>query len=619
MHREIPKLVANGFYKEALCLYTKHHSAAAALGPNKFTFPYLLKACGKLKSPHLAQMLHTHLIKTGFGVDAYASTALTDMYMKLHLLQDALKVFDEIPHPSLPLLNATISGFATNGYHIEALQIFGQVGLGKLRPNSVTLASLLSSCGSLADGLQVHCWAVKLGVETDVYVGTSLITVYSDLAELVSATKVFDMISTRNVVSYNAYLTGLLQNGVFGVVLDVFKEMKGCSTELPNPVTLVSVISACSGLLYLQFGRQVHGLARKTGMVFDTIVGTAFVDLYSKCSRWKWAYDVFHELNGNRNLITWNSLIAGMMLNGQIENAINIFTRLESEGLKPDSATWNSLINGFTRLGKDGEALMFFKKMQSAGVTPSLKSITSLLPACSALFALRCGKEIHGHAIRTGICKDEFIQTALIDMYMKCGLSPLAQRTFDLFDKNTNDPAIWNAMISGYGKNGQFESCFEIFDQMVEEKAKPNSATFNCILSMCSHTGKVERGWEVFRMMTRDYGLIPTSDHINRIVDLLGRSGWLDEAREVLQEIPQPSASVIASLLNASICHSDFKLGEEMAIMLSELEPENPAPIVVLSNIYAGQGRWRDAERIRKTIDERGLKKYPGLSLIGLT
>lgn len=116
MHREIPKLVANGFYKEALRLYTKHHSAASALGPNKFTFPYLLKACGKLKSPHLAQMLHTHLIKTGFGVDAYASTALTDMYMKLHLLQDALKVFDEISHPSLPLLNATISGFATNGY-----------------------------------------------------------------------------------------------------------------------------------------------------------------------------------------------------------------------------------------------------------------------------------------------------------------------------------------------------------------------------------------------------------------------------------------------------------------------------------------------------------------------
>lgn len=505
-----------------------------------------------------------------------------------------------------------------NRYHVEALQIFGQVGLGKLRPNSVTVASLLSSCGSLADGLQIHCWAVKLGVETEVYVGTSLLTVYSNWAEMVSATKVFDMISNRNVVSYNAYITGLLQNGVFSVVLDVFKEMMGCSTEIPNPVTLVSVVSACSSLLFLQFGRQVHGLARKTDMAFDTMVGTAFVDMYSKCSQWKCAYDLFQELNGNRNLITWNSLIAGMMLNGQIEYAIKFFMWLESEGLKPDSATWNSMINGFTRLGKEGEALMFFRKMQSAGVRASLKSITSLLPACSALFALRCGKEIHGHAIRTGICKDEFIGTALIDMYMKCGLSPLAQRTFDLFDTNTNDPAIWNAMISGYGKNGQFESGFEIFNQMVEEKVKPNLVTFNCILSMCSHTGKVERGWEVFRMMSRDYGLIPASDHINRIVDLLGRSGWLDEAREVLHEIPVPSASVIASLLNASICHSDFKLGEEMAIMLSELEPENPAPIVVLSNIYAGQGRWKDAERVRKTIDDRRLKKFPGLSLIGV-
>lgn len=117
MHREIPKLVASGLYREALILYTKHHSAS--LSPNKFSFPYILKACGRLQSPRLAQMLHAHLVKTGFGVDTYASTALADAYMKLRLLRDALKVFDEIPEPSLPLLNATISGFAKNGYCLK--------------------------------------------------------------------------------------------------------------------------------------------------------------------------------------------------------------------------------------------------------------------------------------------------------------------------------------------------------------------------------------------------------------------------------------------------------------------------------------------------------------------
>ncbi|GMP94097.1 hypothetical protein CsSME_00043684 [Camellia sinensis var. sinensis] len=617
MHSQISKLVADGLYREALCFYTKHHSLS--LSPNKFTFPLLFKACGKLKSSTHAQMLHTHLIKTGFGTDIYASTALTDMYMKLHLLFDALKVFDEMPDPKLSLFNATISGFSRNGYNSEALRMFRQVGLGKLRPNSVTIASLLSSCEVLADGLQVHCWAVKLGVETEVYVGTSLITMYSGCAELVSATKVFETILDRNVVSYNAYISGLLQNGVFRVVLDVFKDMKGCSIELPNSVTVVSVLSACSSLLYLRFGRQVHGLVMKTDIVFDTMVGTALVDMYSKCSQWKWAYDIFQELNRNRNLITWNSMIAGMMLNGQTENAIELFTQLESEGLKPDSATWNSMISGFMHLGKEVEAFIFFKKMQSVGIMPSLKSITSLLPICAALSALRSGKEIHGHTIRTDICTDEFICTSLIDMYMKCGLSSWAQRTFNQFVIKTNDPVIWNAMISGYGKNGETELAFKIFYQMVEEKVIPNVATFNCILSMCSHAGLVEKGWQIFRMMNQNYGLSPTPEHFNCIVDLLGRSGWLDEAREVLQEIPNPSASVIASLVNASICHSDFKLGEEMAKMLSELEPQNPTPFVILSNIYAEQGRWRDAERVRKMMNDRGLKKLPGLSSIGVS
>ncbi|KAA8529456.1 hypothetical protein F0562_033745 [Nyssa sinensis] len=583
MKREISKLVTDGLYREALCLYSQHHSAS--LRPNNFTFPSLLKACGKLKATPQGKMLHTHLIKTGFGINIYTSTALTDMYMKLHLPDDALEVFNEIPDPNLASLNVAISGFAQNGYYDETLRAFRLVRMASFGPNTVTIACLLSACGSIKHGVQVHCWAVKLGVETEVYVATSLITMYSSCAELVSATRVFEMISDRNVVSYNAYISGLLRNGIPRVVLDVFKDMRACSDEVPNSATLASVISSCSNLQYLQFGRQ-------------------------------WAYDIFNELSGSRNLITWNSIISGMMMNGQSENAIELFAQLESEGLEPDSATWNSMINGFSQLGQEFEALLFFKKMQSAGVMPSLKSITSILPVCSALSALRCGKEIHGQTIRTNICKDEFISTALIDMYMKCGQPSWACRIFNQFQIKSNDPAIWNAMISGYGRNGENESAFRIFDQMLEEKVYPNSATFNCLLSVCSHTGQVDKGWQVFRMMNIEYGLSPGPEHFNCMVDLLGRSGRLYEALELLQAIDEPSPSVFASLLGACKYHSDSKLAEEMAEKLSELEPENPTPFVILSNIYAGQGRWKDAERVRRMMNDGGLKKLPGLSLI---
>ncbi|KAF8378410.1 hypothetical protein HHK36_029749 [Tetracentron sinense] len=616
MKGDITKLVSNGLYREALSLYYHLHSASFRL--NNFIFPSLLKACGKLKTAPQGQEIHAHVIKTGFHKDVYTATALTGMYMKLHFLEDALKVFDRMPDRNLASLNAVISGFSTNGYYREALRVFKQVGVKGFRPNSVTIASVLSACETVEHGLQIHGFMIKLGVEADVYVGTAVVTMYSNCLELVSAMRVYGLMPNKNVVSYNALISGLLQNGVPCLILDVFKEMRGSLDEEPSLVTWVSVLSACSDLSDLQFGKQVHTLVLKYNMGCDVMVGTALVDMYAKCGHWEGAYEIFKKLSGSRNLITWNSIISGMMLNGQNETAVELFKQLDSEGLEPDSATWNSMISGFSQLGKGIEAFHFFNKMQLTGETPSLKSITSLLPVCSALSSLQCGKEIHGHTLRTGISDDEFISTALIDMYMKCGYSSWARQIFDQVEKRSDDPAMWNAMISGYGKNGENESALEIFNLMEEERIRPNSATFISILSACSHTGCIEKGYQLFRMMNTDYGLNPTPEHFGCMVDLLCRSGRLDEARDLIREIPDPSASVFASLLGACRCDSNAELGEEIAEKLSELEPGNPTPLVILSNIYAGQGRWRDVERVREMMENRGLKKLPGCSLVGV-
>lgn len=277
------------------------------------------------------------------------------------------------------------------------------------------------------------------------------------------------------------------------------------------------------------------------------------------------------------------------------------------------------MIMGFSLLQKEAEAVMFFRKMLSADVVPSVKSITSLLTACSSLCSLHCGREIHGYIFRTENIIDEFVVTAIIDMYMKCGQFSLAQKVFDQLEEKYDDPAVWNVMISGYGRNGEGESASEMFSLMLKEKVQPNSATLNCMLSVCSHIGKLEKAWQVFSLMITDFGLTPTLKQLNIMVDLLARSGRLDEARELLQLIPEPSASVLASLLAASEHFSNAKMGEEMAKKLSELEPGNPVPLVILSNLYARQGRWDDAERIREAIDERGLEKLPGYSTVGVT
>ncbi|XVE96310.1 hypothetical protein REPUB_Repub02eG0210300 [Reevesia pubescens] len=138
--------------------------------------------------------------------------------------------------------------------------------------------------------------------------------------------------TNKNLVSYNAFLSGLLQNGVPLIVLNVFKDMRDSSQdEQPNSITLVSVIFACASLLCLHFGRQVHGVVMKIELQFDTMVGTALVDMYTKCRAWQWGYDVFNEMNGSRNLVTWSSMITGLMINNQTEMATALFEELEFE------------------------------------------------------------------------------------------------------------------------------------------------------------------------------------------------------------------------------------------------------------------------------------------------
>ncbi|CAI9779328.1 unnamed protein product [Fraxinus pennsylvanica] len=447
MRYQLAKLVKNGLFKEAIELYTKLH--AAALPPSKFTFPYLLKACAKLNAVSHGQMLHAHLIKTGHQTNIHTATDLTNMYTKFHLLNEAIKLFDEMPDPNIGSVNVVISGFLHNEECKEAFKLFKLLSVGNGKRDSVTIATVMSACSDVVNGRQVHCLAVKIGVEMDVYAATSLMMMYFSCGRLASAIRLFGLVGDKNLVCYNAYISGLLQNGVFGMVLDVFNELRECLDEKANSVTLISVLSACANGRHIKFGKQLHAFIVKVDMDFDSKVGTALVDMYSKCGSWSCAYEFFKEMSCKRTLVTWNSMIAGMMLNEQIETAIELFVQMDSEGFKPDSATWNSMISGFSQSGKADEAIMFFRKMVSCGVTPCMKCITSLLPACSALAALTYGKEIHAYVVRTDTYSDDFVATALIDMYMKCGHPLKAHCVFNQFSIKPDDPAFWNAMISG--------------------------------------------------------------------------------------------------------------------------------------------------------------------------
>jgi pentatricopeptide repeat protein len=242
-------------------------------------------------------------------------------------------------------------------------------------------------------------------------------------------------------------------------------------------------------------------------------------------------------------------------------------------------------------------------------------TITSVLSACARLSALKHGKEIHHYIIRFWFESHVFVGSALIDMYSKCGSIEVARHLFDkLSERNI---VSWNAMIAGYAMHGHGEDALSLFHQMQQADIDPDHITFIALLSACSHAGLIDEGWHYFISMSREYHITPKVGHYSCMVDLLGRAGRLDEAREFIDKMPfEPNADVWGALLGACRIHSNIELGKFVAERLFELQPENPGFYVVMSNIYAAAGRWEDVEKVRTMMKDRGLKRRPGCSWI---
>eukprot|EP00249_Psilotum_nudum_P023602 c28935_g13_i2 orf=32-1021(-) len=200
-------------------------------------------------------------------------------------------------------------------------------------------------------------------------------------------------------------------------------------------------------------------------------------------------------------------------------------------------------------------------------------------------------------------------------MYGKCGSLDDARSAFDKIPERSI--ASWNAMIATYAQHGYGNDALRLFRLMQLEGVMPNKITFVSILSACSHSGLVDEGYRYFASMITDFGVVPTTDHCVCMIDLLGRAGRLDEAEEFVNRMSfQPRAVGWMTLLGACKIHGDVELGKRAAEQVLDVEPQNAAVYVALSNVYAAVGMWDDVEDVRKLMVERDAKKEPGCSSI---
>ena len=141
--------------------------------------------------------------------------------------------------------------------------------------------------------------------------------------------------------------------------------------------------------------------------------------------------------------------------------------------------------------------------------------------------------------------------------------------------------------------------------------------TFLSLLSACSHSGLVSEARELFDCMTKTFRLAPDLGHYTCMVDVLGRSGNLEEALQVIIDMNvKPDGRIWGALLTSCRMHSNSKLASFAAQKLVELEPDNVGYHVVFSNVHAGSGRWAKVEDIRSSMIGMNMEKSPAWSCV---
>ena len=541
----------------------------------------LLHRCSKTKALRNGLSLHAAAFKTGLQSDTIINNHILNLYAKCGNLTFARQVFDEMPERNLVSWSAIISGSDQAGQHLMALDLFSKL---RLVPNEYIFASAITACASLMallHGQQVHAQALKFGYASISYVGNSLISMYMKCSQCSDALSVYDSTPQPNSVSFNALITGFVENNLLEKGFEVFKRMHQLGFVLDR-FTFVGVLEICIDLNDLITGMVLHAQTIKRELDSVPLIGNVIISMYSRF-----------------NLI---------------DEAEKIFRLIEEK----DVITWNTFISTCSHCVDHAKGLSVFREMANDySVSPDDFTFASVLATCSGLASIHHGKQIHAYLIRTRLYQDVGVGNALVNIYAKCGFIKYAYNVFKkMLYRNIFS---WNSIIAGFGNHGLGGQALVLFQKMKAMGLKPDSVTYVGLLMACSHAGLVNEGKILFNLMEETYGITPDIDHLSCLIDMLGRAGRLTEADEYIKKFPFSHDPVIlGSLLSACRLHGDVVIGERLARQLLKLQPMTSSPYVLLANLYASGEMWGDVAEARKMLKGSGLWKEPGHSLIDI-
>ncbi|XP_038889186.1 pentatricopeptide repeat-containing protein At1g71460, chloroplastic [Benincasa hispida] len=435
-----------------------------------------------------------------------------------------------------------IQRFARKNKLKEALTIMDYLDQQGIPVNATTFSSLITACvrtKSMTDAKQIHAHIRINGLENNEFLRTRLVHMYTACGSLEDAQKLFDESSSKSIYPWNALLRGTVMAGRrdYRSILSTYAEMRRLGVEL-NVYSFANIIKSFAGASAFTQGLKVHGLLIKNGLVGSSILGTSLVDMYFKCGKIKLARQVFEEIT-ERDVVVWGSIIAGFAHN-----------RLQRE------------------------ALEYTRRMIDDGIRPNSVILTTILPVIGEIWARRLGQEVHAYVIKTkGYSKQIFIQSALIDMYCKCGDIGSGRAVF--YASMERNAICWTALMSGYALNGRLEQAVRSVIWMQQEGFRPDVVTVATILPVCAELRALRPGKEIHAYALKNC-FLPNVSIVSSLMVMYSKCGVMDYSLKLFNAMEQRNVILWTAMIDSYIeneCPHEA-IGIFRAMQLSKHRPD---------------------------------------------
>ncbi|XP_020086185.1 pentatricopeptide repeat-containing protein At1g11290, chloroplastic-like [Ananas comosus] len=510
------------------------------LNPDIVALETTLQACAQLGEDAIddGKLIHTLIIKSGCFVDVYAMNSLLLVYCRCGKMDSAQSLFDEMVARNIVSWNILVDGYVRMKCPEKALALIRCSRLTESALSSELLVSSLQAvrllCGHVELVESIHCLAIAMGLDSDKFVGTSLLTAYGDCGEIGYARKFFDHVlckMRKETFLWNIMLSICSHNGCFSEGFELLRSMqcKGCPLDA---VTLVNGLSICTQSQNFFSGKAIHGYVLRNKFEVVIFATTSLLEFYISLGLLNVACHLFSTMQ-YRNIVTWNTMIHGCLQNG--------FPRLTLK--------------------------LFHFMQQKDGFVPDSTSIAGVIEA----IALRGQKEerkfIHQYVLESGFVDDEFVANSLIAMHSRFHEFDEAS---SVFSKASNQGTIaWNNMIAGYSYHGLIENALSLFRLMKLNNVDADSVTLLTLLQACRKVSSLSYLMRVHAFISK---LGFESDVLigSSVVNLYAKCGELRTARQFFDGMNSKTVVSWNSMIQGYGLHGNVEVAGELFVKMQK-------------------------------------------------